>query len=231
VQGVLESALSQLLGQAIRVIGAGRTDTGVHAIGQVISFQTTNPLAEGTIRRGVNALLPGDVAAQEVREVPPDFHARFSATARTYSYTIWNAQTPRPLLRRIALWVDEPLDVAAMERAAAHIYGRHDFSAFGRPPGRTAERTVRRASWLRSEDGRLVFEIEADAFLRGMVRALVGTFLRVGRGKMSAEELGEALHSRDRARAGPAAAAHGLCLVGVSYDGSRTSDHDSEEDE
>lgn len=231
MQAVLENALGRLLGEAIRVAGAGRTDAGVHATGQVISFRTGNPMAEATIRRGVNALLPRDVAAKDVREAQADFHARFSATGRTYNYTIWNGETPRPLLRRTALWVEEPLDVAAMARASAHLCGQHDFSAFGRPPGRSPERTVRRAAWRRAEDGRIVFEIEADGFLRGMVRGLVGTLLRVGRGTMRPEELAEVLGGRDRSRAGSPAAAHGLCLVRVDYDGPRASEDESEEEE
>lgn len=188
-------------------------------------------MAEATIRRGVNALLPGDVAAREVREVGPDFHARFSATGRTYNYTIWNGPTPRPLLRRQALWVEAPLDVDAMDEASALVRGRHEFSAFGRPPAHSSERTVRRASWRRVEDGRIVFEIEADGFLRGMVRGLVGTLLRVGRGTMRPEDVGEVLRGRDRARAGAPAAPHGLCLVRVDYDGRREGDEDLEEEE
>ncbi len=214
---MLEETLGGLLGEAIRVIGAARTDTGVHATGQVINFRTERAtLPVDTIWRGVNALLPHDVVVRELAEVGDDFHARYDATARTYYYTIWNGRWPRPLLRRTALWVEDPLDLAAMRRASGHLVGVHDFSAFAmKTPGRR-EREVRRAEW-RAEDGVLVFDIEANGFLRGMVRGIVGTLLRVGRGKLDADGFGAVLASGDRAVAGPSAAPHGLCLVRVAY--------------
>lgn len=219
VQGALEGALSGLLGEPIRAIGAGRTDAGVHATGQVIGFRTASAMPEATIRRGVNALLPADVALLEVVEVPEHFHARYSATGRGYEYTIWNYRVRRPLLRRTALWVEEPLDVGAMSAAARHLLGRHDFSSFsatGEGDGR--ERTVRRASW-RTDGALLVFEVEADAFLRGMVRGIVGTLLAVGRGRLDAEGFAAAFRAADRGRGASAAPPHGLCLVRVDYDG------------
>ena len=217
MQGVLEEALAKLFGAPVAVIGAGRTDAGVHATGQVISFHTANEMPEATIERGVNALLAADVAIREVAEVADDFHARYSATGRTYEYTIWNAASPRPLLRRTTWWVRETLDLRAMEDASAHLVGRRDFSAFAMKAPGSRERTVRRAGWSGSGDGVLRFEIEADAFLRGMVRGVVGTLERVGRGKVDPRGFAEILASADRDRAGPSAPAHGLCLVRVAY--------------
>jgi tRNA pseudouridine38-40 synthase len=216
VQGALEEALAKLLGEESSIVGAGRTDAGVHATGQVASFRTANPMALATIERGVNALLPADVAVSAVREVPQDFHARFSAIGRTYEYTIWNGPRPRPLLRRTAWWVPDPLDAAAMERASVALVGRHDFSAFAMKAAGSRERTVRRAAWSAGE-GVLVLTIEADGFLRGMVRGIVGTLLQVGRGRLGVADFADVLASADRDRGGTSAPAQGLCLVQVRY--------------
>jgi tRNA pseudouridine38-40 synthase len=216
---VLENALAKLLGERVGVIGAGRTDAGVHATGQVISFRTANPLPEGTIERGVNALLPADVAVSDVAEADAGFHARYSATSRTYAYRIWNSPRPRPLLRRTAWWVSDALAVAEMQTATRHLVGRRDFSAFAMKTVGIRERAVRRAAWSAGEDGLLAFEIEADGFLRGMVRGIVGTLAQVGRGKLDAAAFADVVVSADRERGGPSAPPHGLCLVRVAYDG------------
>lgn len=218
MQGELERALRELLGEPIKVVGAARTDAGVHATGQVISFRTERAtLPVETIRRGANALLSADVALREVAEIGDDFHARYSATGRTYNYRIWNGASRLPLLRRTALWVEDPLDLAAMGLASQHLVGRHDFSAFSMKGRGSAERTVRRASWRSEEASLLVFEIEAEGFLRGMVRGIVGTLLRVGRGKLDEAGFAAVLASADRTRGGPAVAPQGLCLVRVQY--------------
>ena len=232
MQGALEEALAKLVGERVGVVGAGRTDAGVHATGQVISFRSATRLPQATIERGLNALLPGDVGLSAVREVPDDFHARYSATARTYRYTIWNGRWPRPLLRRTAWWVPDPLDLDAMRRAAAAVVGRHDFSSFAMKGDGSRERTVTNATW-RDRDGELEFSIEADGFLRGMVRGIVGTQVRVGRGKLPAQEFGDIVAAADRERGGPSAPAQGLCLMMVSYDGgnSERERRDDEEDE
>lgn len=214
MQDEIERALAALAGEKIRIAGAGRTDAGVHASGQVISFRTARALDGEELRRGVNALLPGDIAVLGVEPAGEEFHARYSATGRTYEYRVRNAPARDPLERHREHWVPRRLELGAMEQAAAMLVGRHDFSAFAAGPGGT--RTVRRAEW--SRDGTLVrFEIEADAFLRGMVRAMVGTLLWVGRGKIGADDLRDVLERRDRARAGPSAPANGLCLIAVSY--------------
>ena len=217
MQGALEGALGKLLGERVGVIGAGRTDAGVHATGQVINFRTGSPLPEATIERGVNALLPADVAVSGIAEVEDGFHARYSATGRTYNYKIWNAPRPRPLLRWTTWWLHEPLDLGAMEDASRSLVGRRDFGAFAMKVPRHRERTVRRASWSSDGDGVLTFAIEADAFLRGMVRGVVGTLVQVGRGKLDAETFADVLASGDRDRGGPSAPPQGLCLLRVSY--------------
>ncbi len=219
VQGELERVLAVICGEPVRITGAGRTDAGVHASGQVIDLRTTSDLAAAELERGVNALLPEDIAISDLEPAADHFHARFSATGRTYEYRIRNAAVRDPLRVRREHWHPGELDVRAMRAAAVHLVGRHDFAAFA--AGESGERTVKRAEWV-SEGHILRFEIEADAFLRGMVRGIVGTLLWVGRGKLTVAAFAAVLAARDRALAGPSAPAKGLCLVAVRYgDGER----------
>jgi len=215
VQGELERALSRVCDEAVRVTGAGRTDAGVHASGQVIDFRTASALDGVTIGRGVNALLPEDIAVSALEPAAEDFHARFSATGRTYEYRIRHAPERDPLERRRELHIAGPLDVAAMRDASAHLVGRRDFSSFAAGPG--GVRSVRRGEWC-EEGAELRFEITADAFLRGMVRAIVGTLLWVGRGKIDAAAFEKIVAANDRSLAGPSAPANGLCLMEVDYE-------------
>jgi tRNA pseudouridine38-40 synthase len=217
VQGELERALATVCNEPVRIAGAGRTDTGVHAIGQVMSFRTASALDGPKLGRGVNALLPEDVAISALEPCGDDFHARYSATGRTYEYRL-RIGPDRDPLERWALHHPAALRLDAMREASGELIGRGDFAAFATGEATSGtERTVRRAEW--AADGELLrFEIEADAFLRGMVRAIVGTLLWVGRGKIGVERFGEILRSRDRAQAGPAAPARGLCLTRVAYD-------------
>jgi len=214
VQGELERALSTVCDEPVRVTGAGRTDAGVHASGQVIDFRTASALNGTTIGRGVNALLPEDIAISGLGPAAKDFHARFSATGRTYEYRIRNAPERDPLERLREHHVDAALDVAAMRDASAALIGRKDFSAFAAGPG--GVRTIRSAEWC-SEGSLVRFEITADAFLRGMVRAIVGTLLWVGRGKIDGAAFARIIQTCDRAMAGPSAPANGLCLIDVEY--------------
>lgn len=214
VQGELERAISQVCDEAVRVTGAGRTDAGVHASGQVIDFRTASALDGVTIGRGVNALLPEDIAVSALEPAAEDFHARFSATGRTYEYRIRRAPERDPLERLREVHLAGPLDVAAMRDASAHLVGRRDFSSFAAGTG--GIRSVRRATWC-EHGARLRFEITADAFLRGMVRAIVGTLLWVGRGKIDAPTFERIVAASDRAMAGPSAPANGLCLIAVEY--------------
>jgi tRNA pseudouridine38-40 synthase len=210
VQGELEAALARLGdGTRTRVDGAGRTDAGVHATGQVIAFTWTGRLAAAELESGLNGVLPQDVAVREVRRVPAGFHPRRAARYREYRYTVWNG--PRsPLRERTALGVRVPLDTAAMERAGSAFVGRHDFSAFGsadRQPVRTVYAVrVRR-------DGRVVtIDVRAQAFLRGMVRRMVALLLEVGLGRMEEHAVAAALVAGGPALHGAAAPAKGLCL-------------------
>ena len=218
MQGELERALATVCHEPVRIAGAGRTDAGVHAIGQVMSFRTASALDGSKMGRGVNALLPVDIAVSALEPCGNDFHARFSATGRTYEYRL-RVGSERDPLERWAYHHPAVLRLGAMRDASAMLVGRWDFAAFasGEGQGRGTVRTVRRAEW--SHDGELLrFEIEADAFLRGMVRAIVGTLLWVGRGKIDTERFGEIVRSVDRAMAGPNAPAQGLCLTEVAYD-------------
>jgi tRNA pseudouridine38-40 synthase len=228
VQGELERAISQVCDEAVRVTGAGRTDAGVHASGQVIDFRTASALDGATIGRGVNALLPEDIAVSALEPAGEDFHARFSATGRTYEYRIRHRAERDPLERHRELALAGPLDVAAMRDASARLVGRRDFSSFAAGPG--GVRSVRSADWCEQAD-LLRFEISADAFLRGMVRAIVGTILWVGRGKIDTRTFERIVAESDRAMAGPSAPAKGLCLVAVEYDEVRETRETPELDE
>jgi tRNA pseudouridine38-40 synthase len=216
VQGELERALATVCDEPVRIAGAGRTDTGVHAIGQVMSFRTASALDGPKLGRGVNALLPSDIAISALEPCGDDFHARFSATGRTYEYRL-RIGPDRDPLERWAYHHPAALRLDAMREASGALIGRADFAAFatGEAVSGTV-RTVRTAEWT-LEGELLRFEIEADAFLRGMVRAIVGTLLWVGRGKIGVERFGEILRSEDRAQAGPSAPARGLCLTRVRY--------------
>lgn len=226
VQAELERALGTICGHGVRIVLAGRTDAGVHATGQVMSFRSDKELDRATIRRGVNALLPADIAIRDVDVASEGFHARYSATGRTYEYRIRSAPQREPLERHREHWVPQAIDLDAMGRATGTLVGRHDLAAFA--IGRSGERTIRRAEWHR-EGTLLRFEIEADGFLRGVVRGIVGTLLWVGRDHISVERFGEILRGRDRSAAGPTAPALGLCLVGVAYDGPAGEARDDDE--
>lgn len=217
IQAEIEDVLASLTGESIRIVGAGRTDAGVHAEGQVIAFDTSwqHPISD--LQRGMNALLSDQIAVFELSRAETDFHPRFDAVRRWYRYTIYQSAIPHPMLTRYTLRVRRDLDIEAMAKAGASLVGRHDFFAFGSPPqGDNSVRNVVRSVWL-SEGPWLTFDIEADAFLYRMVRMLVGTLLRVGYGALTPEMFEEILASRAREKAGPAVVAKGLCLKSVFY--------------
>ena len=210
VQGELEAALARLSGGVRQpVTGAGRTDAGVHAAGQVISFTYPGGLSVEELTEALNGNLPPDVAIRDLRRAPAGFNPRYAARYREYRYSIWNG--PRsPLRERTALWVRAALDTAAMASAATAFEGRHDFSAFGGTdpqPVRTVHRIrVRRAG------SQVTIDVRADAFLRGMVRRIVATLLAVGTGKLEPGAVSGMLAAREPALGGAAAPARGLCL-------------------
>lgn len=217
VQGEIEQALAAVTQEEIRIIAAGRTDTGVHARGQVIAFSTAwrHPVEE--LQRALNAVLPEDIAVRELRPVAKGFHPRFDAVSREYRYTILNQPLRSPLARRFAYHFPRPLDIVAMNEAAGILMGTHDFASFGRAPqGDNTVRMVYRAQW-NSEEPFVYFDIVANAFLYRMVRSLVGTLLLVGTGELPPAGFEEILQSADRDRAGQAVPAYGLCLMKVNY--------------
>lgn len=217
VQGLLVDALARILREPVKVVGASRTDAGVHALGQVASFSTTSALSLPAVRSGVNALLPPDIRVLEVAEAPPGFDARRSARSKRYAYLIDSGRVPNPLVRRYAWHVPHPLDLGAMAAALRPLRGKHDFSAFCAAAGkvRTPTCTVYSAK-LRSRRGVVAIFLSADSFLHHMVRNVVGSLVEVGRGAQQADWLGQLLSGRDRTRAGPTAPAHGLTLFRVT---------------
>ena len=227
VQGELEAALARLAGgERVVVDGAGRTDAGVHASGQVIAFTYSGVVPGTRLGRAVNALLPPDVAIRDLRRAPDGFHPRYAARYREYRYSVWNG--PRsPLRERHALGVRAPLDIAAMVSAGSVFIGRRDFSAFGggdRPPVRTVYLVRVR------KEGRLVtIDVRADSFLRGQVRRMVAGLLEIGAGKIDEAALRAALAGREPALNGAAAPAKGLCLRRVVIGRRRVDDKEDEE--
>ena len=219
VQNVLESALSVVADAPTRVVCAGRTDAGVHALAQVVHFDTDAVRPDTAWVRGVNAHLPVSVAVRWAQPVPSDFHARFSARGRRYRYLLLNrAERPGLMARRVG-WFHRPLDADAMAAAAGLLLGEHDFSAFRsiECQAKSPVKTLRRAAVTRHGD-LLVFEFEASAFLHHMVRNLVGALVYVGKGAHPPEWVGDILVGRDRARAAPTFEACGLYFAGVDYD-------------
>lgn len=220
VQGDLEDALARVLGFDVETACAGRTDAGVHALGQVVSILDA-PAGTDLVRlhASLNGMCSPAIAVNSVREMPEGWHARFSARSRCYVYSILEGEVHDPFLAATTLHHPHPLDVEAMSEAAGHLVGSHDFSSFGRLPDPDAS-AVRDLFELRVvRSGSLVRVVaRANAFIQQMVRSLVGTLLYVGEGRRSPDEVPGVLAARDRSAAGPVAPAHGLCLVAVEYD-------------
>jgi tRNA pseudouridine38-40 synthase len=221
IQELLEDACAPIEGRVVTLHGAGRTDAGVHALGQVASATLSNTLAATTLARALNAVLPPAVRVLTVEEMGPEFHARFSARAKTYEYRIVNAPVVSAFLHRYVWHVSQPLDVEAMRAAAASLVGAHDFAAF-QAAGSAVASTERTILAIDVEDGGafdvpLVLRVSGDGFLRHMVRNIVGTLVEVGTGRRDPEHLPAVLDSRDRSQAGPTAPPHGLFLTNVTY--------------
>lgn len=219
VQDAVEAALSMVADAPVRVVCAGRTDAGVHALAQVVHFDTEAVRPDTAWVRGVNAHLPASVAVRWAQPVPAEFHARFSARGRCYRYVLLNrAERPGLMARRVG-WFHRPLDANLMREAAGLLLGEHDFSAFRAVEcqAKSPVKTLRRADLARHGD-MLVFDFEASAFLHHMVRNLVGTLVYVGKGAHPPAWTGELLAGRDRARAAPTFEACGLYFAGVDYD-------------
>ncbi|HEY2433781.1 MAG TPA: tRNA pseudouridine(38-40) synthase TruA [Vicinamibacterales bacterium] len=225
IQGLIEDALARIDGGAVTLHGAGRTDAGVHATGQVASARIGCPHDEATLLRALNAHLPPAVRVCDVCVMSDDFHARFSATAKTYEYRIWNGPIVPPALRLYVWHVPQPLDLPSLQQGADTIPGQHDFAAFqgkGATP-RSTVRRVRSAEWRQAADGSLVFEIRGGGFLRHMVRRLVGTLVEIGHRRRDPMDLERRFADRDRSLTGRTAPPEGLFLIKVEYDTRRAS--------
>lgn len=233
VQAELEAALADIEGKLVTVAGAGRTDAGVHALGQVASFKLSSTISERDLLRALNAKLPGDVRVLSAEVAAPGFNARFSARSKMYRYRISNTRIMSPFQRRFAWHISRKLDLAAMVEAARELLGEHDFSCFqakGRPSPRrgkperisTGSRTMTRSHWTEEPlagGGRLLtYEIAGSGFMKYMVRTVVGTLVEVGDGRRTPSSVRDLLDSGNRAAAGPTAPPSGLYLVRVDYD-------------
>ncbi len=225
VQGELEAALSHHTGP-IETVVAGRTDKGVHAAGQVASFVCTAELDVDRIRRSLNRRLGPEIAVLAMSIAPEGFHARFSATGRSYRYLVLDREAPDPFRNRTAWHYGRELDAEAMDRSARAFVGEHDFASFCRRAGdRSTVRAVRTAAWSRLEPGLVAFEVSASSFCHQMVRSLVAVCAEVGRGRVAVDAVAGILEARDRQAAKGAAPPHGLTLVSVEYDGGCESGH------
>ncbi len=217
VQEVVEKGLSEILQEGIRIVGAGRTDSGVHAKGQVASFRTESSLNCGLITRGLNGVLPKDVVALDAREVSENFNARYDARSRRYEYVIKNS--PTAIARRFSWIVGYKLDIGPMEKCLEGIKGLHDFTSFCKSDSEVEHHNcmIHDASWRKEDPSAIVLDITADRFLHGMVRALVGTIVEIGRGYRMLDDFKQIMDAKDRRRAGMAAPPQGLFLVNVNY--------------
>ena len=219
IQGILEEKLGLLTGEAIQLFGSGRTDSGVHALGQVAHFKTKSPMDIRSMQRALNSLLPPDMVIQKIEEVDEGFHARRHSKSKVYEYRILNRNLRSAFQRGFVWHIPQKIKFKEMEKATRWLIGEHDFSSFRSTgsPTQTTVRRVIRAEWKKGRKGLIRFEIEANGFLKQMVRSIVGTLVEVGKGKIKGEDFQGILDSKDRKKAGPTAPAHGLFLKEVKY--------------
>jgi tRNA pseudouridine38-40 synthase len=226
IQGELVGVLRQLIQEKVVLQATGRTDAGVHALGQVCSFRTQSSLSSGDFHRALNALLPPSIRIVKAEEVGPNFSARFSARGKVYRYRMYRGRVVPPMLWRYVLYYPFPLDEDAMRDAAARFVGVHDFTSFAASTGseeddkeRVMEREIYSTELVRSPDNEeLVFTVHGRSFLRYMVRKMVGTLLDVGRGKLKPEDIDRLYELRDRSKSGPTVPAHGLWMVSANHE-------------
>jgi tRNA pseudouridine38-40 synthase len=226
IQGELVGVLRQLTQEKVVLQATGRTDAGVHALGQVCSFRTQSSLSSGDFHRALNALLPPSIRIVKAEEVGPNFSARFSARGKVYRYRMYRGRVVPPMLWRYVLYYPFPLDEYAMRDAAARFVGVHDFTSFAASTGseeddkeRVMEREIYSTELVRSPDNEeLVFTVHGRSFLRYMVRKMVGTLLDVGRGKLKPEDIDRLYELRDRSKSGPTVPAHGLWMVSANHE-------------
>ena len=218
IQEILEDALSGIFGAPTEAAGSGRTDEGVHALGQVVSFRADSEMSADDILCKLREALPQDIGALELEEAPPRFHARLSARSKTYVYHVWNSNAPCVFQRRYTYIFRRPLDADAMRQAAELLCGTHDFASFcsAKHMKHSTERTITDINIARQDD-EYVFTYTGDGFLYNMVRIITGTLLSIGAGERKAEDINAVLAARDRSAAGPTAPAKGLFLARVDY--------------
>ena len=219
IQQEIENAVSTMTGSRVTLNGSGRTDAGVHALGQTANFLCETDLSAAVFQKGLNSILPDDIVIKDCRLVDAGFHARYDVKSKIYHYRIINRNLPPAIGRQYAWFIRRKLDPAAMRSAISHIIGSHDFKSFegtGSPRSHTI-RSIMAADLIEHEDGALIFKIEADGFLRYMVRNIVGTLVDVGLGKITSAKFGDILASKNRRNASATAPAHGLFLVEVKY--------------
>jgi len=220
VQGELEAVLSKIFKQPIKVIASGRTDSGVHARGQVVSFKAVTRMKPLEIQRAANSLLPADIAVSQVRVVKEDFHAQYSVKEKTYRYTILNRKHRSVFLRDRVYFYPYPLNISHMRKAAKHLVGRHDFKSFqAYDPLRAERQTLRMVKKIAiKKEGELIYiDVTANGFLYKMVRNIAGTLLAIGAGQLPPEEMPKILKAKNRDLAWDTAPARGLCLMAVKY--------------
>ncbi len=219
VQGAVQSALREIEGAPVVAHGSGRTDAGVHALGQVASFNLNNPIPAENLSRAMNHVLPDSIRVLHVEEAAPDFHARRSAVAKTYEYRIWREEICTPFLSRYVYPHPYPLNEDSMKQAAPLFAGTHDFRSLAAAGGEEKQTTVRTvySSQLHRDGDCLIYRVRGNGFLYRMVRNIVGTLLDVGRGNLNPDGAGQILKSKRRSEAGPTAPARGLFLVEVEY--------------
>ncbi len=226
IQGEIVNVLRRITQENVQLHGAGRTDAGVHALGQIGSFRTQSTLSAGEFQRALNALLPPTIRVVAAEEVGPDFNARWSARGKIYRYRLYRGKVVPPMLWRYVLHYPFPLDEDAMREAAARFVGMHDFTSFAASTGseeddkeRSTEREIYSTELVRSADGEeLVFTVRGRSFLRYMVRKIVGTLLDVGRGKLKPDDIDRLYELKDRSKSGPTVPPQGLCMVSVELE-------------
>ncbi|MEK7485447.1 MAG: tRNA pseudouridine(38-40) synthase TruA [Planctomycetota bacterium] len=220
IQEALQTAIQKVTGKKVSVIGSGRTDTGVHALGQVAHFQSDTTLSPEKLLPAINHYLPSEIAIQKLMRVSEDFHARFQAKRKLYRYQIWNHPIYSPLSCQHTTWIRSKLNLERIQEASSFLVGTHDFSAFAskKDPEKSGVRTLYRADWSKVGE-RLIFDIEGSGFLYNMVRVIIGTLVDVGFEKKTPQKFKEILDSCSRSEAGTTAPPEGLCLVSVHYEG------------
>jgi tRNA pseudouridine38-40 synthase len=219
IQEIIEEKIEMMVCEPIKLIASGRTDAGVHAVNQVCNFKTRSNLDPGTIKKGLNGLLPDDIFVRDVAYVPFEFHSRYSAKSKVYEYRILNEEDPDVFRRNYLWYIKTPLDLKVMAKCLAHLLGRHDFSSFRSTGSGNMDpvRSILRAELHGTEKGLLRVVIEADGFLRHMVRNIVGTVVEAGLGRISFSGFEKILESRNRRSAGIKAPPQGLFLMDVQY--------------